>query len=108
MGFLGVIFKSFAVLTALFALLIGLFTGLVHLPHWSYGNVAITSLQLLGLGGCANELQGQNAGYSKFAHPEKKWKVQSRTGILLLYSPALAVALNYLWNAPKEMGNGCE
>lgn len=82
--------------------------SLVYLPHWSYGNVAIASLQVLGLGGCASELQGQNAGYSKFANPEKKWKVQSRTGMLLLYSPALVVAVNYLRNAPKEAGNGRE
>jgi len=82
--------------------------SLVHFPHWGYGNVAIASLQVLGLGGCASELQGQNAGYSKFAHPEKKWKVQSRTGMLLLYSPALVVALNYLRNATMEAGNGRE
>lgn len=70
--------------------------SLLHLPSWSKGNVAVTALQILGLGGAAGELQGQNAGYSKFADPKASLKVPSRLGMVILYSPALLVSLGYL------------
>jgi very-long-chain enoyl-CoA reductase len=81
---------------------------LLHLPSWSNANIAITSLQILGLGGFKGELDGQNAGYSKFADPKKSFKVSSRTGMLALYSPAFVASLYYLRNAPKANGNGRE
>jgi protein-S-isoprenylcysteine O-methyltransferase Ste14 len=73
--------------------------GLVQFPQWTPANIAVAALQVLGLGGCVQELQGENAGYSKFADPNKQLKVSSRTGMLLLYSPALLVALGYLKHA---------
>lgn len=84
--------------------------GLVHFPQWTNTNIAVAGLQVLGLAGCASELQGNNAGYSKFADPKKKFKVPSRTGMLLLYSPALVVSLGYLKSAVSihEKTNGRE
>jgi len=78
--------------------------SLLHFPQWGMGNIAIAALQGLGLGGCAGELNGENAGYSKFAHPEKAFKVPSRVGMLSLYAPALAVSGYYLSNAPNKNG----
>lgn len=71
-------------------------------------NIAVASLQILGFAGFSGELQGQNAGYSKFADPKKSYKVPSRIGMLLLYSPAFVVSLGYLRSAPKSNGNGRE
>eukprot|EP00931_Biecheleriopsis_adriatica_P026443 TRINITY_DN16098_c0_g1_i1.p1 TRINITY_DN16098_c0_g1~~TRINITY_DN16098_c0_g1_i1.p1 ORF type:complete len:271 (-),score=43.80 TRINITY_DN16098_c0_g1_i1:209-994(-) len=73
--------------------------SLIQFPPWTTANIAVIGLQVLGLGGCANELQGQNAGYSKFADPKKAFKFPSRTGMVLLYAPALLVSLGYLQNA---------
>lgn len=81
---------------------------LVHFPVWTKANIAITGLQVLGLGGFVNELKGDNAGYSKFADPNKQVKVPSRPGMVILYSPALIVSLAYLSWAPKGEGNGRE
>lgn len=78
--------------------------SLVHSPVWTKGNIAITVLQVLGLGSAAGELQGQNAGYSKFADPNAGIKVPSRVGMVFLYSPALAVSLRYLRNSPNSNG----
>jgi len=81
---------------------------LLHLPALQYkANMAITSLQVLGLGGGLQEVQGTNAGYSKFADATAAFKVPSRLGMTLLYSPALLVSLAYLKNDPKS-GNGRE
>jgi len=76
----------------------------VHFPQWTTGNVGITALQVLGLGGAASELQGNNAGYSKFANPAANFKVPSRLGMVILYSPALLVSLRYLQTAPNVNG----
>jgi very-long-chain enoyl-CoA reductase len=65
--------------------------------------MGVTALQVLGLAGCIGELQGNNAGYSKFAH-ENVRKVPSRTGMVLLYFPALLVSVSYLQAAPSENG----
>jgi len=78
--------------------------GLLHLPQWSLGNIVVTALQVLGLGGCAGELKGSNSGYSKFANPAKAFKVPSRVGMVALYAPALVVSGVYLWNAPNTNG----
>lgn len=81
---------------------------LLHLPAFEYkANIAITALQVLGFGGGVQEVQGTNAGYSKFADATAKFKVPSRVGMFLLYSPALVVSLAYLKNAPTS-GNGRE
>eukprot|EP00928_Gymnodinium_smaydae_P048097 TRINITY_DN32136_c0_g1_i1.p1 TRINITY_DN32136_c0_g1~~TRINITY_DN32136_c0_g1_i1.p1 ORF type:complete len:260 (+),score=23.07 TRINITY_DN32136_c0_g1_i1:53-832(+) len=82
--------------------------SLVHFPAWSNANIGITVLQAFGFGGCFSELQGNNAGYSKFADPKKSFKVSSRLGMLLLYSPAFAVSLKYLQSSPLAIGNGRE
>jgi len=81
-------------------------SSLVQLPSWGWGNVAVASLQILGLGGCVGELKGENAGYSKFAHAEKAFKVPSRMGMVILYSPALAASLYYLKRALAFQVNG--
>lgn len=78
--------------------------ALVHIPEWSKGNIAVTVLQVLGLGGAASELQGNNAGYSKFADPNASMKIPSRLGMVLLYSPAFLVSLRYLTNSSKVNG----
>jgi very-long-chain enoyl-CoA reductase len=82
--------------------------SILHLPDWSYANVAIVTLQILGLGAFSGESSGQNAGYSKFADSNKSLKVSSRTGMLALYAPAFVVSLYYLQVAPKAYGNGRE
>lgn len=81
---------------------------LVQFPLWTKANAAVACLQILGLGGFAGELKGENAGYSKFANPSKKFKVPSRPGMVILYSPAFVVSLAYLSFAPKLGGNGRE
>jgi len=81
---------------------------LLHLPALQYkANIAITSLQVLGFGGGAQEAGGINAGYSKFADVGAAFKVHSRLGMVLLYSPALVVSLAYLKDSPTS-GNGRE
>lgn len=82
--------------------------ALLHLPALQYkANIAITCLQILGLGGGVQEVQGINAGYSKFADATAAFKVPSRLGMVLLYSPALVVSLAYLNDSPTS-GNGRE
>jgi very-long-chain enoyl-CoA reductase len=81
---------------------------LVKLPTWDAANLGITAVQIFALGGCVGELQGQNAGYSKFAHPERKFKLKSRLGMVILYSPGLAASLYYLATVPRVGGNGRE
>lgn len=78
--------------------------SLIHIPAWTQGNVAVTALQVLGLGSAAGELKGANAGYSKFANPNAGFKIPSRLGMVLLYSPALLVSLRYLKTSPNKNG----
>lgn len=83
--------------------------ALVHVPVWSVGAAVLTGLQLLGAFGGVGELTGGNAGYSKFANPEKKFKVSSRFGMVMLYAPACAVGMYYMTTAPTSgSGNGRE
>lgn len=77
---------------------------LIHLPQWSRANLCITGLQVLGFGAASGEMQGNNAGYSKFANPDAGFKVPSRLGMVLLYSPALIVSLGYLKTSPNSNG----
>lgn len=76
----------------------------LQVPLWHSGNIIVTALQGLGLAGCSGELKGDNAGYSKFADPTKKFKVPSRVGMMILYTPALLVSCVYLLTAPNSNG----
>lgn len=78
--------------------------GLLQFPSWNNWNIAGAALQGVGLFGCLGELKGENAGYSKFAHAEKKFKVSSRVGMVILYAPALVVSAWYLRDAPNKNG----
>mmetsp|Transcript_81269 Transcript_81269/g.143347 ORF Transcript_81269/g.143347 Transcript_81269/m.143347 type:complete len:261 (-) Transcript_81269:56-838(-) len=75
----------------------------IFVPQWTNFNIGVTALQVVGLAGCLSELQGNNAGYSKFAHANVR-KVPSRPGMVLLYFPALLVSMWYLRAAPAENG----
>lgn len=72
---------------------------LIYTPLLCPENIGITLLQLLQVGGGANELWGTNAGYSKFADKSKGFKLPSRVAMVQLYSPALLVSLRYLWRS---------
>jgi len=78
--------------------------GLIHAPQWTTANIAIAGMQVLGLSAASGEMQGNNAGYSKFADPDAGFKVPSRLGMVLLYSPALVVSLGYLKTSPNNNG----
>eukprot|EP00929_Paragymnodinium_shiwhaense_P019060 TRINITY_DN13111_c0_g1_i1.p1 TRINITY_DN13111_c0_g1~~TRINITY_DN13111_c0_g1_i1.p1 ORF type:complete len:262 (-),score=38.01 TRINITY_DN13111_c0_g1_i1:191-976(-) len=82
---------------------------LIHLPAWTAGNIAITGFQLFGATGAIGEITGENAGYSKFAHPDRKFKVPSRVGMITLYAPACLLSLYSMqYLNPKSGGNGRE
>jgi very-long-chain enoyl-CoA reductase len=83
---------------------------LIYLPQWTLANVGIVVVQALSLGGFFGEIVGgNNAGYSKFANVEKP-SVSSRTGMLIIYTPALLTSLTFLVRALQqdEGGNGRE
>jgi len=83
--------------------------ALLHLPVWTWGNIAVTAMQLLNSTAGLQEASGENAGYSKFAHKDKNFKVPTRLAMLTLYSPACLVALYaMLYLSPTSGGNGRE
>lgn len=83
--------------------------SLIHLPVWTTANTAITLLQASGTLGGLGEVSGDNAGYSKFAHADKKFKVASRPAMLTLYAPSYVVGMYAMMVAYlSTTGNGRE
>ncbi|EGB03883.1 hypothetical protein AURANDRAFT_33417 [Aureococcus anophagefferens] len=76
----------------------------IHVPTSAAG-LGIAAVQCLNLASCFNEASSP-APYSKFAAavPEKQALVSSRTGMFVIYAPALVVSSIALATAPAANG----
>ncbi|KAH8050251.1 3-oxo-5-alpha-steroid 4-dehydrogenase [Aureococcus anophagefferens] len=76
----------------------------IHVPTSAAG-LGIAAVQCLNLASCFNEASSP-APYSKFAAavPEKQALVSSRTGMFVIYAPALVVSSVALATAPAANG----